>query len=320
MSTYKKELQALTVGLKDASRLCRSVQQDLVVRTLTKRDKSPVTIADFGSQALVCRVIQEAFPADPIVAEEDSSALQEGSHADLLSSVTGHVRVVRPEASAADVLKWIDYGQASDTPDRFWTVDPVDGTKGFLRKQQYAIAIALIEQGKVVLAGLSCPNLDDGQGAIFTANGGKGALQVSPVHGVVRVSSTSEPFQARFCESVESAHCAHGDAARVARLLGISQESVRMDSQAKYAVVARGQADIYLRLPRDRVYVERIWDHAAGSLLTTEAGGRVTDCTGAPLNFGVGIGLDNNRGVVATNGILHERVIEALKHLEIGQP
>jgi len=87
---------------------------------------------------------------------------------------------------------------------------------------------------------------------------------------------------------------------------------LRVDSQAKYAMVARGDAEIYLRLPRGD-YVENIWDHAAGMMLVEEAGGAVTDLTGKPLDFSHGPELSENRGIVATNGAFHERVIEAIR-------
>lgn len=320
MVSYDAEIRAITAGLEEASRLCRNVQRSIFVDSFAKSDRSPVTLADFGSQALVCRAIRESFEADPIVAEEDSRALRLGSKTALLSNLVEQVGQVRPDVTAGQVLDWIDFGQASADHERFWTLDPVDGTKGFLRKQQYAIALALIERGVVVISGLACPNLDGGDGAIFIAVRGQGSWQVAPDETVVRVSTTSKAASARLCESVESAHSSHGDAARVARMLGISRTSVRLDSQAKYAVVARGEADIYLRLPRDRTYVERIWDHAAGSLLTQEAGGRVTDCSGAPLDFSCGKGLERNRGIVATNGLLHDDVVSSLKQLGIGQP
>ena len=85
-----------------------------------------------------------------------------------------------------------------------------------------------------------------------------------------------------------------------------------MDSQAKYAVVARGEAEIYLRLPTRADYREKIWDHAAGALIVSEAGGKVTDIAGKPLEFHHGRALDANRGLVVTNGPLHGPVLAAL--------
>jgi 3'(2'), 5'-bisphosphate nucleotidase len=85
-----------------------------------------------------------------------------------------------------------------------------------------------------------------------------------------------------------------------------------MDSQAKYAGLARGDASIYLRLPTRKDYQEKIWDHAAGLIVVEEAGGRVTDVRGAPLDFGRGGTLAGNSGVIATNGPIHDEVLAAV--------
>lgn len=120
--------------------------------------------------------------------------------------------------------------------------------------------------------------------------------------------------QASFCESVEAGHSSQGTNARIASLLGIRGESVRMDSQAKYASVARGDGDIYLRLPvGDGSYQEKIWDHAAGAILVAEAGGAVSDAKGRPLNFALGRTLRENKGVVAAHKRIHENVIKAVR-------
>ena len=84
-----------------------------------------------------------------------------------------------------------------------------------------------------------------------------------------------------------------------------------MDSQAKYGIVARGEAEIYLRMPTRADYREKIWDHAAGALIVEEAGGTVTDIMGRPLDFHHGRELSANRGVIVTNGRCHARVLEA---------
>src|SRR5690606_28264167 len=116
-------------------------------------------VADFASQAVVCHAIHQAFADDPIIAEEDSKALRQPDQAALLQKVTTHVGAVEASATSEDVCRWIDYGGAQDYSERFWTLDPIDGTKGFLRKEQYAIALALIVQGKIEVALLGCPNL-----------------------------------------------------------------------------------------------------------------------------------------------------------------
>ncbi len=141
----------------------------------------------------------------------------------------------------------------------------------------------------------------------------------SPAGERIHVGDRDDPAAVRFCESVESGHSAHGESASVADRLGITSPPLRMDSQAKYAVVARGEADIYLRLPTRAEYREKIWDHAAGALIVEEAGGRVTDIHGRPLEFNHGRELVANRGVVVTNGRLHDRIIDAIRELGIGR-
>ncbi|NJO20524.1 MAG: 3'(2'),5'-bisphosphate nucleotidase, partial [Spirulinaceae cyanobacterium RM2_2_10] len=76
-----------------------------------------------------------------------------------------------------------------------------------------------------------------------------------------------------------------------------------------------GQAALYLRLPSPKTpdYREKIWDHAAGALVVEEAGGRVTDMHGQPLDFSLGAKLVNNQGIVASNGVIHEQVLAALR-------
>ena len=131
----------------------------------------------------------------------------------------------------------------------------------------------------------------------------------------VSVGDVRRAADARFCESVESGHSNQDESARVTALLGIRSEPYRIDSQCKYAAVARDDASIYLRLPTDRRYVEKIWDHAAGSIIVESAGGRVTDVEGRPLDFTHGRTLDRNRGVVATSGAIHDEVLDALRRV-----
>lgn len=218
-----------------------------------------------------------------------------------------------------------------------WTLDPIDGTKGFLRGGQYAVCLGLIVDGKVELGVMGCPNLPvdkaaakpkEGDfdevkkrtdlGVIFVAKRGQGAFQRSLTDPTLRPISlrdisAASLASASFCESVESGHSSHGTNSRIAQLLGITAPSVRMDSQAKYASVSRGDGDIYLRLPvGDGSYIEKIWDHAAGSLLLEEAGGTVSDIRGRPLDFGLGRTLTANKGVVAAHKAVHAKVIEAV--------
>jgi 3'(2'), 5'-bisphosphate nucleotidase len=90
-----------------------------------------------------------------------------------------------------------------------------------------------------------------------------------------------------------------------------------MDSQAKYVVLAAGAGDVLLRLisPSRPDYREKIWDQAAGSIVVTESGGRITDLDGKPLDFSQGRTLAQNRGILATNGHLHEAILAGLRKI-----
>jgi 3'(2'), 5'-bisphosphate nucleotidase len=320
---YEAELQCAIEAVRRASRICRNVGQMITADVLAKKDRSPVTVADFASQAAICLHMQEHMPEDPIVGEEDSSELRRPENASFLDRICRELEQAGIQhAGHNDICRWIDRGNATGGADRFWTLDPIDGTKGFLRGGQYAIALALIVEGDIKVSVLGCPNLPVTpeqtlpRGLLLTAVRGQGAAAV-PLDGTatalpVWVSGTGDSTQARFCESVEAGHSSHDRSAQVARLLGITRPPVRIDSQAKYATVARGEADIYLRLPVRRSYVEKIWDHAGGALIVEEAGGTVTDIDGKPLEFHHGRELTANRGVVVTNGPLHQQVLAAV--------
>jgi len=308
-----------------ASTLCQKIRVDLVGgESILKSDKSPVTIADYGSQAIICKLIRERFPNDTIVAEEDSKELRRPDRSKILEQVTNFVNVFVPASSSEEVCSWIDFSSNSIN-DRFWALDPIDGTKGFLRGDQYAIALALIENGVVKLGLLACPNLYvdihqpfEEKGCLFVALKGKGSVQMdsnSMNQQAISVSKVKSPPEAIITESVEPDHADHLTHQRLAQKLNISKPSLRMDSQAKYGILARGEVTLYLRVPSpsEPGYKENIWDHAAGSIIAEEAGGKVTDVLGHPLDFSCGIKMKKNHGVVVTNGILHDVVLNALE-------
>ena len=314
------ELAAAVTAVRAASMVCRGAQGRLLAgQTLTKGDQSPVTIADFAAQAVVCAELTESLGAIEMIGEEDSDDLRSADAAGLLDAVTGLVRSWRDGAvSSGTVLDWISVGSSTGTTDRYWTLDPIDGTKGFLRGEQYAIALGLIEGGEVILGVLGCPNLpnpDGSIGAVFAAT--DGACEAwygdTPDAQPVAVAAPASLADARFCESVEAGHSNQDHSAEIAARLGITAEPYRIDSQCKYAAVARGDASIYLRLPTRADYREKIWDHAAGKFVVEQAGGVVTDVTGAPLDFSHGARLEANSGVVATDGRFHDQVIEAVR-------
>ena len=318
---FQMEASVALEAVREAAILCERVRGELKAdHAMEKTDSSPVTVADFGSQALICRRLSEAFPEDAIVAEEDAADLAKPEHKGLMSAVRVHVTHCGYSATDGEIRGWIDRGNG-EVADRFWTIDPIDGTKGFLRNDQYAVALALVVDGAVVVAALACPvyKTNGESGTTFLAIKGEGAWSVSAsdVRDRVEVTTGKSPASWRFVESVESSHGNPGLQSAVARAVEIDTPSLRMDSQAKYAAVARGDAVLYLRLPSTggNRYAEKIWDHAAGSLIVEEAGGRVTDMHGEPLDFRSDSLLRRNQGVVVSNTQIHDSVIEVLAEL-----
>lgn len=325
-SDWKQERDVALAAVRQAARVTRAVQQSIAPEALEKKDRSPVTVADYAAQAIVCRHLELAFSDDPIIGEEASTDLRDANQAPF----TGRIHALLSDEMGNDapsdvdeLLRWIDRGGAKGYSSRFWTVDPVDGTKGFLRGQQYAIALGLIIDGDVKVAALACPRLPhaDAEGTVFIAVRGQGAFSAGlgsqSTLRPVRVSTEISPTQMRFCESVESGHSKHDQSAEVAQRLGLKGAPVRMDSQAKYGAVARGDAEIYLRLPTRKDYQEKIWDHAAGVLVVREAGGKVTDVDGKALDFSQGRTLAENRGVVVSHGPIHDDLLRALREVGV---
>lgn len=321
---FETELKAAIESVEKACRLCKEVQASLVSEdTMTKKDKSPVTVADFGAQAVILKALSEAFPDDPVVAEEDSAELKADNGKVLREHILKHVSQIIPGITENEIIEAIDRGGFEGGANgRHWTLDPIDGTKGFLRGEQYAVALALIENGEVVLGVLGCPDLPHeygnpesktgcilwsvkGQGSYMKPLGESESTQIS-------VSDIVDSKDASFCESVESSHSSHGDAEKIAGILGVTNPPLRIDSQCKYAVISRGDASIYLRLPTRKDYVEKIWDHASGALIVEESGGTVTDIFGQKLDFSLGRTLESNKGIVASNGKFHDKIISAI--------
>ncbi|OZJ03302.1 hypothetical protein BZG36_02288, partial [Bifiguratus adelaidae] len=313
-----KERSVAIHAVLQASQVCQQVFNRLVKgQTITK-------IADFSAQAVVNSILLEHFPDDRIVGEEDSSDLRGESAKTLRDKVVQLTNtVMSPPLSEDKILASIDRGNyEGGARGRHWALDPIDGTKGFLRGEQFAVCLALIVDGEVQLGVMGCPNLpvkfsepDGEKGSLFIAVKGQGAFQrafsaedETPIH----FSKVADVSAATFCESVESGHSSHSEAAQIAERLGITKPPVRMDSQAKYCSISRGDADIYLRLPVSDTYVEKIWDHASGSLLVKEAGGRVSDIHGQPLDFSIGRTLSKNKGVVAANASVYDKAVPTL--------
>jgi 3'(2'), 5'-bisphosphate nucleotidase len=341
MSNYAAEKRFGLSAVRRACALTNSVFNKLVKgETLVKGDKSPVTVGDYAAQALVCSMLRHAFPEDLVVGEEDSADLRLESASEMRGRIINlaNEAVCAPlqdgddaawgigpgaRRSSEELLDAIDRGNHNGgKTGRMWTLDPIDGTKGFLRGEQYAVCLSLIIDAKVVLGVIGCPNLrldpaqpESPKGCIFVAVKGQGAEQytldgTSPKRILIPQITTSD---LSFLESVEAAHSSHEFNARVSELLRITKDPVRMDSQAKYCCLARGEGGAYLRMPTGVGYSEKIWDHAPGHVLVEEAGGIISDSRGQRLDFGLGRTLGENYGVIAAGKSVHGDILSAVK-------
>ena len=319
------EIRFAIKAARQAALLVKDIQAEMVTDALTKDDRSPVTIADFAAQALVAHLLKSTFPEDVLVGEENASVLREEEGQQTLQIITKYIKTRIQKLTKADVADLIDYG-AKEPVKRFWTVDPIDGTKGFLRGEQYAVALALIENNEVQIGVLACPNLTDGYkpeiggpGSLIVAQRGEGTWTTNLTGSLeftqLKVSDVEDPKDARFLRSYESGHTNVSQLDVIGEVMGVAAEPVRMDSQAKYGVLAAGGGDIIFRLISSKLpdYKEKIWDQAAGSIVCEEAGGKITDLDGTPLDFSQGRTLAKNRGVVASNSKLHHLALQAIR-------
>ncbi|MBI4457233.1 MAG: 3'(2'),5'-bisphosphate nucleotidase [Acidobacteria bacterium] len=326
------EVRFALQAVKETTCLARQIQCEMNGDALAKEDRSPVTVADYVVQAVMGYLLATAFPDDPLLAEEDSSPLRAPQAGAVLAMVHQFVSRLRPSATPENILDWIDHGRGSPG-ERFWTLDPIDGTKGFLRGDQYVVALALVVSGQVQIGILGCPRLliESGRASLLSGRGeaspDSGSLLVAVRdHGTwstplnrtefqrLHVSCCSDPSQARLLRSYEDEHTNVRQINELVRVLEVAPPLVLMDSQAKYAVLAAGAADLLFRLTRNG-YHERIWDQTAGSLIVEEAGGRLTDLEGCPLDFTTGRSLTRNKGLIASNGHLHLAALRAIKQV-----
>ena len=280
----------------------------------------PATVADLAAQAAITVTLRSALgPATRIVAEESLEEAERLGGPALVAAAHAAVAAGGIDVDEQSLRAALASGGDSGGGGSFWTVDPLDGTKGYLRGGQFAVAIALVEGGLPALGALVAPRLgagghDAGDGVVALAAAGGGAFQSrlgawEPVRLAARPWLPGSPI--RVAGSVEKAHSASDSLeALIAAVAPVAP--VRIDSQAKYLLVARGDADCYVRRSPAADYRECIWDHAAGSLVATEAGATVTDALGRPMDFSEGRRLVGGSGVLCTAPGLHAPMLRAL--------
>ncbi|WZZ14308.1 hypothetical protein YC2023_107397 [Brassica napus] len=307
---YHRELEAAIDAVDRACRLCVDVKRSLFSskdKILEKNDQTPVTIADFGVQALVSLELSKLFPSIPLVAEEDSLFLRENN---LVSSVVSEViakaSVGDDRLSDADVLEAIDRGGKDaytfcNKPATYWVLDPIDGTRGFLKGDDalYVVGLALVVDNEIVLGVMGCPNWPGDSSDGTTVNKARFCIQDSQPW-------ESLPLSGLFDTKIDSGDL-HGNEIRLLPTC--------CGSLCKYLMIASGRASVFLLRARTERTIKS-WDHAVGIICVHEAGGKVTDWEGVDIN------LEEDQserriifpagGVVVSNGSLHHQLLEMI--------
>ena len=299
----------------------RSALLSLTVQNASGRekdDKSPVTVADYAVQATVTSCLRELDPNTPLVAEEEAQHLSQDE--ELCQEVLSVAQRELPNLTKTELQSLIGYS-SHKTTQKFWTLDPIDGTKGFLRGANYAIALGLVEDNIVISGVLACPKLKvQGHEGVLLAAQRDGGCWIQDLDGKtewakVQVSSVDKPKNARILHSYEATHTNLPEITALREHLGIEVDGIGLDSQAKYALLAAGEGELIFRLPHPKKpnYKEKIWDHAAGLMCLHEAGGKITDMNGTDLDLSQGYSFLKNTGILASNGKLHSVAVSGLQ-------
>lgn len=313
--TALRALQPILDAVRLACELCRRVQTTQP-KTHRKTDSSPVSLADYGAQALLGRALVHAFPSDGVLAEESAAgflALPQAER-ELGARLVG--KLLGQGVGEADLVRWLDHGRGVRSA-RTWVIDPIDGTEGFLHGRAYAVCVGTLVGGEPLegFIGVPVSPLDPG-GTLFFTEGGRAWAQ--PLEDgeprLLRVSDREDPASLRAVESYVMGRRSREVADQVYAAAGVDARRVkRYDSMLKYALVAAGAADVFIRGPKDpQTDPHKTWDHVAGTALVRAAGGRVTGLEGEPVDFSRGADLRGNRGLIVTNGRVQEHLVAAM--------
>uniref|UniRef100_A0A0E0ED22 3'(2'),5'-bisphosphate nucleotidase n=1 Tax=Oryza meridionalis TaxID=40149 RepID=A0A0E0ED22_9ORYZ len=342
-AAHHRELAAAAAAVERACRLCVDVKRTLLSgdkKILEKNDQTPVTVADFGVQALISLELQRLFPLIPLVAEEDSASLRSSNTDDnssnvlvesISSAVAEKVRNADSLLTHDDVLRAIDRGGKNavsfdSNPASYWVLDPIDGTKGFLGGDDalYVVGLALVVNEKVVAGVMGCPNWSNAT----IASRKEDSADAQPDRGILMIAHVGCGTWARHL-SVDIGQFTTAQIVNMARfcipdsqtwnmiplsvLFNSTMDesnprdeneilllSVYCGSLCKYLTVASGRASVFVL--RARTKNLKSWDHAVGVICVQEAGGQISDWSGKPLDLAAD--LTGRRDIYPSGGVL----------------
>jgi len=301
MTPYHKELKLATEIVNTASKITEWFRQ-VGFQSYQKEDDSPVTVADYATQIYIINKIMEQFPEDQIIAEEDDgSFIDDMAKRSIIScyealNIGGNINIEK------SLMKKDKYSK------RQWTVDPIDGTKGYQKDLSYAIGIGFMINSNPKICAIAVPNYKKFGTAIFIAEKDKGskfAINISEFKPI-KVSHQSHFKQAKLCHSLHYDEPWVMDFAKRAEITSF----IQIDSMAKFCMIADGSADLYVKpMNPSRSFA---WDFLPGILLVQEAGGTVTDLRGNKIEFNNDKCIVSTPGLIASNSIIHDDIIAKL--------
>ncbi|KAL4869373.1 hypothetical protein BDV12DRAFT_185254 [Aspergillus spectabilis] len=346
---YAKELRIACLAVQRAALLTKKLIAAVDKGSFDKSDDTPVTIADFAAQSLIIAAIHHVFPEDDIVGEEDSKALR--VEPDLLERTWDLVSSTRLEdeesesllyapSSKDEMLRLIDLGaQGSCKPrGRSWVLDPVDGTATFMRGQQYAVCLGLVEDGKQKIGVTGCPNLNlesglihedivdrTGYGYQVFAIAGGGAwmrkMGAGSLLSATRIESTPQITESQDIRFVDCKSANSSDYQLNARLAEVLKAPwpPRTDlwsAQLRYIAIAVGGCNVLIKIPRKASYRSKVWDHVGGMLIAEEVGCTVSDLEGNHVDCSLGRSLEGCQGMIIAPLSIHGWLVGAVKQVQ----
>ncbi|MFX0017353.1 MAG: inositol monophosphatase family protein [Promethearchaeota archaeon] len=275
-------------------------------KSFQKEDQSPVTLADYASQLFIVKKLREKFPNDQIIAEESFSSYIDNNVQKIIKRCYRSLELDLIE----DFERILNY-RGPYSP-RQWTVDPIDGTKGFQKNLSYAVGIGFMINSELIAAAIGVPNYNEKGRALFIAEKNQGTRASYGEEDFISVSVTDK----KNIKKAKMCHSLHYDEPWVTEFAHAAEINnfIQIDSMAKFCMVADGTADLYIKpMDKNRSFS---WDFLPGMLMVNEAGGIVSDLKGNNIKFNNEKCIITAPGLVASNGNLHEEILKYLKDID----
>lgn len=345
-SLYKEELITALAAIQTCARICTDISRSENIVT-EKDDFTIVTVADFVVQAFLITIFKAAFPNDRILGEEDATKLRDDTK--LCETVLNYLNnqlntpcstgtyLPTNKERLCNIIDEAGRHSVTSRDPRTWIFDPIDGTRAFIRGEQYAINIALLIDGKQVFSAVGCPRTSISAKAPLTTRDvdplSKGCVVFAVKdHGAYASSFTDETstLRPRKLHTLGSDINAIRFATKVSRvdhgLLDI-HELVATQLSATYpgcdllpwtlrwAMLAMGVGNTTVWVYKEKERRAKVWDHAGAMLLFEETGGKITDINGKSIDLSIGRELKGNVGFVAAAACCHARVLGVVRQV-----